>query len=487
MKRKLLFLVTLAVIAMLAFAACGGGTPDQPAQQDPVFGIGGAGETEQTEQTGETGQTEETPNQDDQPQERPVPVVGEGQTLINLWSFTPELPRIVDEYSRRNPEFAERFVVNPTVIATDNGAYQLALDMALAAGEVDLFAAESAFVVRYTQGDMSGYAMPYSELGIENLMGRIASADLAQYTVDLGTRDGEVVGLAFQHTGGALIYRRSLAQQVWGNDDPEFVRTKVGPGWERFLEAAAELDAEGISIVSGTGDVWQAVRNTGGPWIVNNRINIHPERMAMYDIARELYQNGWINDSAAWEGPWFADMSGSGERPVFSFLGPAWLINYIMADNAGDTYGDWAITVPPAGFNWGGTWVIPANDMNPEVAEGIRELIEWITLDTSDEGLQYHWAAGTLFPGGGTKDAVASGVIMADADGTIPFLGGQNMFEVFIPAGAYADGTLFTQHDELINEWFLDESVMHYARGDMTREEALEAFMLLVNENLGIS
>jgi len=209
--------------------------------------------------------------------------------------------------------------------------------------------------------------------------------------------------------------------------------------------------------------------------------------MAMFDIAKELYENNYTNDAEAWSGAWFADISGSGDRPAFSFLGPAWLINYVMAGNSGDTYGDWAIAVPPAGFNWGGTWVVPAKDMNPEAAEGIRELLEWITLDATENGLQYHWAAGTLFPGSETKDAVASGVVMANADGTIPFLGGQDMFDVFIPAGAYADGSLFTQYDEQINGWFLDDAVMHYARGDMTREEALEAFMLLVNENLGIN
>ena len=478
MKRKLLFLVTLAVVAMLAFAACSRDPDPVPPDNTGTVDPGGDETTDIV---------------------TPPVSVGEGQTVINLYAFTDELPRMIAEYVDRNPSFAERFVINPTIVATDGGAYQLALDMALAAGQVDLFAAEAAFVVRYTQGDMADFAMPYSEVGIENLAGKIASAEIAQYTVDLGTRNGEVVGLAFQHTGSALIYRRSIAQQVWGNDDPDFIRTKVGPGWNQFLAAAAELDAQDISIVSGTGDVWQAVRNTGGPWIVNGRLDIHADRMAMFDIARELHQNGWTNDAGAWDGAWFAAMSDStpeveeGEEPrrhrqVFSYLGPAWLINYVMAGNSGDTYGDWAIAVPPVGFNWGGTWIIPAKDMNPEAAEGIREILEWITLDASDSGLQAQWAAGTLFPSDSpTKDAVASGVVMANADGAIPFLGGQDMFDIFIPAGAYADGTLFTQYDEQINQWFLDDAVMHYARGEMTRDEALDHFRELVYDNLEIN
>jgi len=412
-----------------------------------------------------------------------------GRQTINVWAFTDEVPNMINRYLELNPDFASRYQINATIIATDGGGYQPALDTALASGgsnAPDLFMAESAFVVRNTQGDMSRFAMSYSELGIENLEQRIADAQIAQYIVDLGSRDGEVVGLAFQMTGGAVIYRRSIAQAVWGNDDPEFVRTRIGPGWGRFMEAAAEMDAAGFSMVSGAGDIWQAVRNTGGSWVVNGALDIHPDRMAMFDHARILYENGWMNDANGWSEAWFADMSDSGVRPVFAFLGPAWLINYVMAGNANETYGDWAIAVPPVGFTWGGTWLIPNAGMNPDVRDGVREIVEWITLDTSENGLQHHWANGTLFGEGGTKDAVASAVVMAGADGTLDFLGGQDMFDVFIPAGQYADGTLFTQYDEDMNQWFMDHS-MYYARGDMTREESIASFRLNVSENLGIN
>jgi len=203
------------------------------------------------------------------------------------------------------------------------------------------------------------------------------------------------------------------------------------------------------------------------------------------DYAKQLLDNGWMNDTGAWSAAWNADMSGSGERPVFAFFGPAWLINYVMSGHVGETHGDWHIAVPPVGFSWGGTWVIPNAGMNADARDGVRELIEWITLDTSETGLQTFWANGNLFGEGGTKDTVASAAVMREADGTVAILGGQDMFDVFVPAGAYADGTLFTQYDELINGWFIDNA-MYYARGEKTQEEALEAFRMLVNENLDI-
>ena len=57
-------------------------------------------------------------------------------------------------------------------------------------------------------------------------------------------------------------------------------------------------------------------------------------------------------------------------------------------------------------------------------------------------------ANGTLEGPGGTKDTVASGTVMKKSDGTLSFLGGQNMFDVFVPAGAFATGKNKTQYDE---------------------------------------
>ena len=55
-----------------------------------------------------------------------------------------------------------------------------------------------------------------------------------------------------------------------------------------------------------------------------------------------------------------------------------------MAGQAGDTVGDWRVCTPPVGFFWGGTWVLANKDTDQ--AEGVAELIEWITLDSSEDG-----------------------------------------------------------------------------------------------------
>ena len=86
---------------------------------------------------------------------------GGGSNVINLWSFTEEVPGMVEKYIETHPDFG--YTVNTTVIATTEGAYQPALDQALQAGgaeQPDMYCAEAAFVLKYTKGDMSSYAMP---------------------------------------------------------------------------------------------------------------------------------------------------------------------------------------------------------------------------------------------------------------------------------------------------------------------------------------
>lgn len=406
--------------------------------------------------------------------------------VINVWSFTEEVPTMVAKYLELHPDFAAKYEIKTTVVATTDGAYQPALDQALAAGGADapdIFAAEAAFVLKYAQGDASQYTATYKDLGID-VDAKIKEADIAQYTVDIGTnKDGEVVGLGYQATGGAFIYRRSIAKDVWGTDDPAEITKKVGPGWETFFAAAAELKAKGYGIVSGDGDIWHAVENSSEqPWVVDGKLVIDPKREAFLDLSKQLKDNQYHNDTQDWQDAWFADMKDAGAKKTFGFFGPAWLINYVLAGNSEATYGDWAVCEPPVGFFWGGTWVMGA--ASSEKKEAVGDIIEWITLDTSEQGLQYMWANG-LMNADGTKDAVASGVVMGKSNGELEFLSGQNMFDVFIPANQFANGKNLTQFDETINRFWRDQ-VRSYTAGEKSREDAIKDFKQMVADNLDV-
>ena len=420
----------------------------------------------------------------------------DGKTVINVMSFTDEVPGMITKYMEAHPEVAEKYEVKTTITATTDGLYQPALDQALSAKDAnspDIYCAEAAFVLKYAQGDASQYAAAYEDLGID-VAALTEAADIAKYTIEIGTRpsDGKLVGLGYQATGGAFIYRRSIAKEVWGNDDPEFVAEKIGAGsgnWDAFFTAAAELKEKGYAIISGDGDMWHAVENSSDSgWIVDGKLTIDPKREAFLDLSKQLMDNGYHHDTQDWTEGWFADMQKDGG--VFGFYGPAWLINYTIAPNSGEgdnsSAGDWAVCPPNVGFFWGGTWVLAGNTVvGTDKAEVVADIIKWITLDTDENSLQYHWANGTLNGEGGTKDTVASGTVMAKSNGEMEFLGGQDMFEVFVPANQYANGANLTQYDETINNYWRD-AVRQYTAGNLSREDAINAFKQNVADNLDV-
>lgn len=422
-----------------------------------------------------------------------VSAAAEDKTTINLWSFTDEIIGMFNKYLELHPEVAEKVELNTTMNNNDGDAYVNAIDLALADGTVDIYGAEAAYVFKYAQGDASEYAASYEELGID-VEKAIADAEIAPYTVEIGTRpaDGKVVALGYQATGGAFIYRRSIAQAVWGSDDPAVVAEKIGAGsgnWDAFFAAAEEVKNAGYKMVSGKGDVWNVLEKAAETgWVVDGKLNIDPVRESYLDIAKQLKDNDYMNDTSAWGEAWFADMTKSGN--VLGFYGPAWLVNYTLGPNSGEgdnsSAGDWAVCAPNVGFFWGGTWLLAGKGAiaDPVKAEIVKGFIEWVTLDTSDEGLQYLWANG-LMNENGTKDTVASGVVMAKSNGETAFLGGQNMFDEFIPANAYASGKSMTQYDSTINgSW--DAAVGQYASGELSREEAIEEFKLDLSGKLEI-
>ena len=301
------------------------------------------------------------------------------KTVINVMAFTDEVPKMVEKYIAMHPE--ENLEIKATIVATTDGLYQPALDAALKAGGADapdIYAAEAAFVLKYAQGEGAGFAAAYEDLGID--MSKVKSAEIAPYSVEIGTRpsDGKVVALGYQATGGAFIYRRSIAKDVWGTDDPATVKAKIGGGsgsWDQFWVAAEELKAKGYGIISGDGDLWHAVENSSPTgWVVDGKLNIDPKREEFIDLSKKLKDNEYHNDTRDWQDAWFADMKGEGQKGILGFFGPAWLINYTIAPNCGGTavgegtYGDWAICESPIGFFWGGTWILANKDTRKKEA-----------------------------------------------------------------------------------------------------------------------
>jgi hypothetical protein len=207
MKRILSVLLVVMMLVTVAFTGCGKAATTEETASTAVSAEASAPAAEASSAA--------------EPVAAPAVADDASVKVLNLWSFTDEVPKMVDKYKAAHPDFP--YEVKTTIIATTDGAYQPALDQALAAGgenAPDIYTAEAAFVLKYTQGDAYKYAAAYKDLGID-VDNALKAAEIAPYVSDIGTNpDGNLIGLAYQATGGAYIYRRSIAKAVWGTDDP---------------------------------------------------------------------------------------------------------------------------------------------------------------------------------------------------------------------------------------------------------------------------
>ncbi len=419
-----------------------------------------------------------------------------GKTVIRVMAFLQDEAKLIKKYFEMHPEFAAKYDVSFTYVATDDGAYINALEEVLEKDDEmspNLYMAEASFVKRFTTGSSSSYACTYEELGID-VEQKIKDAGIATYVADVTRRNGKVTGLAYMGCGCVFIYNREVAEDVFGDDKPETVEAAIGSNWESFFAAAEKCKEKGYAIVSGDGDIWHAIENSADHgWVVDGKLYIDPKREAFLDLSKRLKDNNYHNDTMDWCEGWFADMAEAGPKKVLGFYGPSWLINYTLPDHTylwdyeeekGGTYGQWGVCKANVGSFWGGTWLIANKNVlqDEDLKAGVRELIEYMTLDTSDTGAQYLQAndlvreeRSYLDRGVAYKIASTSATVMERSDGKLDILGGQNAFPYYIEANAAARGDNLTEYDEWIGYYWRD-AVRSYTSGERTREEAIQWF-----------
>lgn len=410
-----------------------------------------------------------------------------------IYSFTDEVPSFVQKYIKLHPDFP--YTPEIKLLPNYDGQYQFNLENVLKNSKddvPDIYVVDNTFLYSYTKGDMEKYSLPYINLGIDEKV--LMNAEIAPYTVDLGTNnDGILKGLTYQSTAGCFIYRRSLARKVFGTDDPEEVQRIIGGGtgnWDKFLRAARTCADNGVAILSGIDDLWIAMQCSGVKgWVVDNKLYISPEREAFLDLAKTFVQNQYTNMSNSWQDSWFADMKGYGSRPVLGYFGPAWFVSYTLAPNcnfdADGTYGDWAVCLPPAGFYWGASYIFVNKNVDEKKLEAIKQLIQWMTVDTSEQGLLYNFANGKESESTSSLDSVPSNIVLSKSNGKCKVLQNQNMFDYFKQANNITRAKTFSAYDEVINYIWLEE-VLLYANGCKTREGAISDFKQRVSTAFGL-
>ncbi|MBU1020829.1 MAG: ABC transporter substrate-binding protein, partial [Firmicutes bacterium] len=155
---------------------------------------------------------------------------------IVIWSSGEELQRFVEGFNEIYPNIEVVITVVP------NSEFVSKLTPALASGvdAPDLFTGESDYVKYLLEtpfwDDLSNY-------GVEEY-----TSDMWNYVLSGGTdSNGVIKALSWQASPGSVMYRRDIALEVFGTDEPDDISQLLYSN-EKMMQTAATLKASGYKM-----------------------------------------------------------------------------------------------------------------------------------------------------------------------------------------------------------------------------------------------
>ena len=392
---------------------------------------------------------------------------------IKVWSFTDELKGLIDNYYvPSHPDTPVKYSMTPT------DQFPSKLDPVLSSGKgcPDVFALEAAFVRKYVESEL---LLPLDDVYEE------IKDKMAKYPMEIGTYNGHVYAMSWQMAPGALFYRRSLAKQYLGTDDPAAVQEYL-KDLNTFLSTAELLKEKSNGkclIVSSAADMFMPYKGARkDPWIVNGKLTIDPAMYEYMDMCKLLHDKGYEGRVAQWSEGWYAGMKGNlkdekgNDVEVFCYLLPTWGLHYTLKPQSKGTAADndWAMCAGPAPYYWGGTWLGAfKGTKKPEEA---KEMIKYLVSD--DTYLEKHAkSSGDLVGNLNVQNKIKD-------DFKEPFLQNQNHYAQFAEMAKTIDGSLIQGTDQQIEQIFA-EAVTAYQNGEKSKEEALKLFKDEVAASMG--
>lgn len=383
--------------------------------------------------------------------------------VLNIHCWNEDFKNYFEAYYKVPDGVKVNWIVN----TNDGGVYQQKLDDALlgqadasADDKVDMFLAEADYIKKYASSDATA-ALTYTP-----------SSDIYSYTLKAATdvRNNELKGLSFQAAPSVLIYRKSIAKDVLGTDDPNEVQAKLDT-WDKFDAVAADAKAKGYIMTGCIEETLRCYTNNATTSFLseNNELQIPEEFKAWLAQAKTYVDNGYTLTCSRWDDEKSAQMGKDGK--VMCFFGPAWYYNFCMGTAIEEAPGDWAVCVGPQEHFWGGTWLLKATGTDNE---GLVEDIMKAFSENRDVITQL-WEKNNEFS---CNKAIMNEYANDPNYGNTIFLDGQNDAAIMAACAENItwDPALHTQYDQIFQET-LPGRMLEYMKGDpKTEEEAWSNF-----------
>jgi hypothetical protein len=391
--------------------------------------------------------------------------------VLTIYLWNEEAKGILDDYyfpENPLPEGVDlEYIITPGIA---DYAVKIAAS-AKTSGEIDIFASEPESL-----NLMNEYAVPLSELGLKNS----DLYDLYKYTYQMSSdKYGRVMGLPFYSMANALIYRRSIAQDVLGTDKPEEV-AKYTKDLNTFHKTAALMEDAGYFALGSPDDLFRLYgTDNKTPVLKNNKLTVPKAWENWVTMAQAYESRNYFAAQLAWLDDWNRSIS---DGKTFAYIGPNWFANYSILpidgySKEGDR-GDWAVTAPPVNGYWGGTFLSVAK--GSDNAHLAYDIITELSLDADMQKTIVTGSATDEFsPYTSTLRSVTK-EFAADNSYKDSRLGGQNPFSVYDKAAQMVNVNpeeLWAK-DKLMSYYSI--AMMDYISGEASYEMCLGNFYNVV-------
>lgn len=402
-----------------------------------------------------------------------------GDKLV-VWTLTNDLIDFGERYQEQTGVTVETVVIEPA-------DYPTKVQTALLGGEKepDIIVGEPQMLEDFYD---AGFFEDLDQFGAQDYADQIVD-----YVWEVGqSSDGVQRAISYQITPAGIYYRRDIATEVFGTDDPDEISKKFAD-YATILETAKELKAAGYRIFSSDAEINYFSGDSA--WVIDGALNVDQARYDYMDLCVALYQNDLTAYANQWSTPWYQAMAGEvpiltadiqnyaddsvnvwdpdafaeatagmDTTEVFAFGLPSWGV-LTMRDNVGDTSGLWGVCAGPSYGFGGGTFIgISSQSERKELAW------DYVKFCTLNEDTANWWID---FSQGDTVSLIP--VLEQHKDDANEIYGGQKLYSFWLEQAEGIDYSKVTRYDTAIgNAW--GNAISAIKTGEKTKDEAVAEF-----------
>lgn len=302
----------------------------------------------------------------------------------------------------------------------------------------------------------------------------VKAEDMFDFANRLGAGpNGELFGVEQQICPSGFAYRRDLAKEYLGTDDPDEIAEMIS-SWDKLYEVGQQVVEKSggkVTVFPGMTVLKDVLINKNvRDYIDGDTIDLTGRYTDVLETATKFNQAGILGkqeDST----PAMANSYAAGE--VLFYPCAPWSLKWGVATNDPDGSGNWGLTkAPEDGFTYGGTSVsIYSGSENKDAAwEYIQEV--YCTGDGVEEAYkQFGFMTGFKAP-----YESSDSYFFTEKGQYDDFFGGQNLADYFINKIAITtQGQVQTKHESNVRTALTNVATQMTGNPSMTTEEALEA------------